>query len=217
MNELIVTQDGSNSLKNTIINETYHSIYGAIQESELVFIQNGLLYCRQKNIAVLEIGFGTGLNAFLSFLAAEKHDLSVSYHTLELYPLEQAAWSALNYPDQLAKDQRNVFTWMHECPWNQKIAISSHFTFRKTLVDFSLYQPDEPLDVVFFDAFSPEKQPELWTKERFEMLAIHSNKNAILTTYCAKGMVKQALREAGYVVERLPGPRGKKHVLRAIL
>jgi tRNA U34 5-methylaminomethyl-2-thiouridine-forming methyltransferase MnmC len=213
--EVLKTDDGSHTLKNKLINETYHSVHGAIQESLHVFIEPGLKKCAKQQISILEIGFGTGLNAFLALLEAERSDLKIEYTTLELYPLPPEAWAQLNYPEILAKDKKSLFYDLHSCPWNEKSQITLNFSIQKIKADFSYSELTGQYDIIFFDAFSPEKQPELWTANRFKEIAKHCNPAAILTTYCAKGIVKRALKEAGFCVERLEGPPGKRHMLRA--
>jgi len=211
---LIITEDGSHSLRNEILNETYHSIHGAIQESVHVFVENGLKQCTRKEIRILEIGFGTGLNAFLTLIEAEKLNISIEYTGIELYPVPETIWKEINYPDVIAKQQKADFYFLHACEWEKTHQISPNFSFRKINCDFATFEPEDKFDLIYFDAFSPEKQPELWLQNRFTSLASHCNSGAILTTYCAKGIVKQALRDAGFKVERLDGPPGKRHMLR---
>jgi tRNA U34 5-methylaminomethyl-2-thiouridine-forming methyltransferase MnmC len=214
---LIITEDGSHSLRNELLNETYHSIHGAIQESVHVFIENGLKQCPKPEINILEIGFGTGLNAFLTLIEAEKQNISIHYTGIELYPVSETIWREINYPDVIAKQQKALFYLLHACEWGKTQQITPHFSFRKMQCDFAAYEPEGMYDLIYFDAFSPEKQPELWLNNRFSTMAAHCNPGAILTTYCAKGIVKQALREAGFKVERLEGPPGKRHMLRGRL
>jgi tRNA U34 5-methylaminomethyl-2-thiouridine-forming methyltransferase MnmC len=213
-NQLIQTEDGSHSLKNLILNETYHSIHGAIQESTHIFINSGLKMCAKDKINILEIGFGTGLNAFLTLLESEKRTQKISYTTLELYPLTKEDWSKLNYPDILAKDKKELFYNLHSCSWNQIHQLNQLFHFNKIHADFTDYQLTNTYDLIFFDAFSPDKQPELWTEDRFLEIFNHCNNGATLTTYCAKGSVKRAMQFAGFEVEKLAGPPGKRHILR---
>lgn len=214
---LFITEDGSHSLRNEILNETYHSIHGAIQESVHVFIENGLKQCLKPEINILEIGFGTGLNAFLTMIEAEKRNISMHYTGIELYPVPETIWKVINYPDVIAIQQKAQFYFLHACDWGKQHQITPFFNFRKLQCDFASYEPEDRFDLIYFDAFSPEKQPELWLENRFATLAAHCNPGAVLTTYCAKGIVKQALREAGFIVERLEGPPGKRHILRGRL
>ena len=259
---LLITEDGSHSLKDERTGETYHSIHGAVQESQHIFIERGLNCSLLKELNVFEVGFGTGLNAFLTWIEAEKSDISIRYTSVELYPVEQALWEKLNFEsvsggektiinkntevgcetlvthdgpmisnqfhrqevdsnNQSTNESNNQpqisFHQLHTCSWGSFHTLSPHFSFRKLQVDFIHYTPDMHYDLIYFDAFSPEKQPELWLPERFATLAQHCNPGAILTTYCAKGIVKQALRDAGFTVERLQGPPGKRHMLRGRL
>lgn len=214
--QIIHTEDGSHTLKNALLEETYHSVHGAIQESTHIFINSGLKECVKDKINILEIGFGTGLNAFLTLLETGKSSPDISYTTLELYPLTEENWSKLNYPDILAKDKKDLFYELHSCKWNEHHCINEHFNFLKIQSDFTDYQLSNMYDLIFFDAFSPEKQPELWTEKRFLEIFNHCNEGAILTTYCAKGSVKRAMQNAGFKVEKLSGPPGKRHILRGI-
>ena len=213
--QLILTEDGSHTLLVPEIDESYHSTHGAIQESRHIFINAGLKQCATPEIRVLEIGFGTGLNAFLTLLEAEKRKIKIHYTSLEHYPLDVEKALQLNYAEQLNANKKADFELLHTCEWNKETAISEYFYIEKIKVDFTQYTCSEMFDICFFDAFSPEKQPEMWTEERFKMLFSYANKNAILTTYCAKGSVRRAMLAAGFKVERLQGPPGKREMLRA--
>jgi tRNA U34 5-methylaminomethyl-2-thiouridine-forming methyltransferase MnmC len=213
--KIILTEDGSHSLLQNELNETYHSIHGAIQESRHIFIDAGLKQCAKDTIKVLEIGFGTGLNAFLTQLETELSGQKVHYTTIELYPLSTASASLLNYPDLLAPEKKDAFYQLHTSPWQNNIQLTSQFELYKIKEDFSTMVLTGNFDLVYFDAFSPEKQPEMWTEERFRMIFSCCNPGAILTTYCAKGNVRRNLQSAGFQVERIPGPPGKREILRA--
>jgi len=233
MGIVLLTEDGSHTLEDERTGETYHSIYGAVQESRHIFIERGLKEAFHKaekpaslkELKIFEVGFGTGLNAFLTWMEAERSEISIRYTSVELYPVEQSEWEKLNYESILNNESANEhinwpkpsFQLLHTCSWGTFHQLSSHFSFRKLQVDFTHYFPDMHYDLIYFDAFSPEKQPELWLPERFATLAQHCNPGAILTTYCAKGIVKQALRDADFTVERLKGPPGKRHMLRGRL
>jgi len=214
--ELLITSDGSHTLFVPEIDESYHSTHGAIQESRYIFIEAGLKKCAKSEIQVLEIGFGTGLNAFLTLLEAEKYNQKIHFTTLELYPVEIEKALQLNYPEELAQENRVNFEKMHTSTWNEEIQITPHFILKKIETDFTRYTFENKFDVVFFDAFSPEKQPEMWTQQQFEKIYASCNSGAILTTYCAKGAVRRAMQAAGFVVERLPGPKGKREILRSL-
>ena len=213
--ELKLTEDGSHTLFVREIDECYHSTHGAIQESRHIFIEAGLKQCQKKEIRILEIGFGTGLNAFLTLLEAEGSDTLIHYTTLELNPVELETALFLNYPEKLAPDKRPYFEKMHTGGWNEEIPVTPFFILNKIETDFTGFVFEDRCDVVYFDAFSPEKQPEMWSEALFENIYSHCNAGAILTTYCAKGIVRRAMQAAGFVVERLPGPPGKREMLRA--
>lgn len=212
--EIILTEDGSHSLIQTELNETYHSIHGAIQESAHIFIDAGLKKCAKDTLQVLEIGFGTGLNAFLTLL--ETTHQKITYTAIELYPLSTESACLLNYPDLLAPNQKDAFYQLHTAPWHNHIQLTPQFELYKIQDDFSKMRLTGQFDLVYFDAFSPEKQPEMWTADRFSMLYDCCKSGAILTTYCAKGMVRRALQSAGFTVERIPGPPGKREIIRAM-
>jgi len=214
--ELILTEDGSNSLYVPEIDECYHSSHGAIQESRHIFIEAGLKQCRKSEINVLEVGFGTGLNAFLTMIEAERSGKRIQYVSLEKYPVETEKALRLNYPEELSPEKRSFFELMHISAWNKKIQITPFFSLEKIKTDFTQYTPEHKFDVIFFDAFSPEKQPEMWTQERFELIYKHCNHGAMLTTYCAKGVVRRSMQVAGFIVERLAGPPGKREILRGV-
>lgn len=212
--ELVITEDGSHSVKDERTGESYHSIHGAIQESRHIFIDRGLHCSPLSEINIFEVGFGTGLNAYLSWIEVEKRGIQVNYTTVELYPIKPDMWQQLNFSTLLPAEPPVSFQLLHTSSWGSFHQLSPTFNFRKLQVDFRSYIPDMQFDLIYFDAFSPEKQPELWLPERFSMLASHCNPGAILTTYCSKGNVKQALRDTGFTVERLKGPPGKRHMLR---
>ena len=216
--QLITTEDGSHSLFVPHLDEHYHSTHGAIQESRHVYIQSGFEASTLKQINVLEIGFGTGLNAFLTLLEAEKTNKEVHYTSLELYPLDIEKAKKFNYAQQLSDASReSLFLSLHTAPWNESVIITPSFSLHKIETDFSNpdnLKPKTHFDVIYFDAFAPEKQPEMWTQEIFDRIFILSNPEAIITTYCAKGVVRRMLQSAGFTVERLPGPPGKREILR---
>jgi len=212
--ELKLTEDGSHTLFVQEIDECYHSTHGAIQESRHIFIEAGLKQCPKEEIRILEIGFGTGLNAFLTLLEAERNDKLIHYTTLELYPVELEMALLLNYPEELAPGKREAFEKMHTAGWNVETPVTPLFVLNKIETDFTEFMFQDKFDVVYFDAFSPEKQPEMWGEALFEKIYSHCNTGAVLTTYCAKGIVRRAMQAAGFVVERLPGPPGKREMLR---
>lgn len=217
MPSLIVTRDGSHSLLNEELNETYHSTHGAIQESRYVFIDMGLRAfagVSRKRIRVLEVGFGTGLNALLAFGFSESTGNQLSYSTLEAYPLNSEIWRKLNYVESLGMD--GIFETLHTTSWNEDHILSQGFTFRKS--DRKIQQHNfesSSFDVVFFDAFAPSKQPDMWTMEILKKVCDAIAPQGIFVTYCAKGQLKRDLRSLGMEVETLPGPPGKKEMVRA--
>ena len=214
--EIILTEDGSHTLRVEEIDECYHSTHGAVQESMHIFINSGLREFSAEStneIKVLEIGFGTGLNAYLTLLEAERLKLRICYTSLELYPLVADEALRLNYPETLCGD-RGMFDKIHHSSWNEDNDISPFFALNKIKADFTEYELQGLYDVIYFDAFSPEKQPEMWVEDCFKKIYEHSSDGAVLTTYCAKGVVRRAIQSAGFVVERLPGPPGKREILR---
>ena len=216
--ELILTEDGSHTLRVEDIDECYHSTHGAVQESLHIFIDSGLREYLSVNgdnseIKVLEIGFGTGLNAFLTLIEAERLKLKINYTTLELYPLSTDDTIRLNYPEIICGD-RGLFEKTHYSPWDEENEISSFFSLCKIKADFTRYELQGIYDVIYFDAFSPEKQSEMWAESGFERIYKKSGDGAVITTYCAKGVVRRAMQSAGFVMERLPGPPGKREILR---
>jgi len=212
---LRITRDGSHTLFSPVANECYHSQFGAMRESEHVFIQAGWENCLKSDLRIFEVGFGTGLNAFLSLLRAEKDRKKVHYSSLELYPIEMKTAEELNYFELTDKARKADFLKLHLAEWNKTTAITPFFSLEKIRADFSTFEPTGFYDLFYFDAFSPEKQPEMWTQGRFETLYAHANADATLVTYCAKGSIRRALQSAGFEVERLPGPPGKREMLRA--
>lgn len=213
---IVITSDGSHSLYVPEIDECYHSTNGAIQESRHIFIEAGFNLCSKPDISVLEIGFGTGLNALLTFLETEKKERKIRYTTLEKYPVDSETVALLNYPALIDEKVISVFQQMHKCDWGKTTEISDFFELEKIECDYTEYQLQKKYNLVFFDAFSPEKQPEMWTEDQFEKIYNHCCKGAILTTYCAKGAVRRVLQKVGFSVERLPGPPGKREILRAV-
>lgn len=215
-----LTADGSTTLELLGAEEHFHSMHGAIQESEHIYIQNGLAKKaeQQTQIRIFEMGFGTGLNALLSALYAKENNVRIDYVAIEAYPLEKALTDQLNYPNQLAlsKEKTDLFSDLHACEWEKRHAISPNFTFEKQASKLEDFVFDFPaFDLVFFDAFNPDLQPELWTEAVFKRMYVALNPGALLLTYSAKGKVKRAMKAAGFVVEGIPGPPGKREITRA--
>ena len=209
--ELVNTNDGSNSLKNLIINDSYHSKYGAINESKHIFINNGLKRISKKKIRVLEIGFGTGLNALLTLLFCDKKKQNIIYHTIDNLPLKEEIYSSLNYYDHLKID-KNIFLKIHSSSWENEIELSSFFVLKKMNCDFTKTLFNEKYDLIYFDAFSPSKQPEMWVLNNFKKLYDCLNINGVLITYSSKGDVKRIMKKVGFNVSCLEGPTGKREI-----
>ena len=212
MTEIVITADGSHTLYVPELEEHYHSINGAIQESLHVFISNGFETTAVNPVNILEIGFGTGLNAFLTALKAEERNRKVFYTTIEKYPLPQAVTDVLNYET----NNCGLFKQIHNAPWNCYCEITQYFTIRKIEADAAKTIPEGKYDIIYFDAFAPNKQPEMWTKEIFKKISSFTSKSGMFVTYSAKGEVKRSLKSCGFNVELLPGPKGKRHIIRAV-
>ncbi len=217
--KIVKTADGSDTLFVSELNEHYHSTFGAVQESMHIFIKAGLHKCEQKSINLFEVGFGTGLNAYLTVLESIRTNQVIRYITVEKYPLQSAIWTSLNYTEIVPEGDPSLFQMIHEAKWNEEVKITDHFSILKLSTDLTDidYSKLPLFDLIYFDAFSPEKQPELWGASIFLQLASHSAFNAKLVTYCAKGIVRRSLIAAGFTTERIPGPPGKREILRGTL
>lgn len=217
MIEIIQTKDGSHTLRNTELNETYHSIHGALQESQHVFIQQGLEYKLQQRLprlAILEVGFGTGLNAWLTAQKIWGREVLVSYVSLESFPLDHAILSKLNYANE-AKGLE-LFEKVHSATWDEPVLVTPNFSLHKMKTTLQQASLPTAFDLIYFDAFAPEKQPEMWALPSLEKVVATMKPDAAFVTYCAKGQVKRDLKSLGLLVEALPGPPGKREMIRAI-
>ncbi len=219
--KIILTNDGSHSIEVPELNVIYHSIHGAIQESKHVFIQSGLLYSEIFDYVgvhhVLEIGFGTGLNALLTLIEADKHKNRIYYTGIELYPLNVAEVKQLNYCEQLKMPHyQNLFEKMHQCGWDEMFEITNYFRLAKIKSDLLDFTTENTFFLIYFDAFASNAHPELWTKEVFDKMYSLLLPEGILVTYCSKGDVRRAMQAAGFKVEKIPGPKGKREMIRAI-
>jgi tRNA U34 5-methylaminomethyl-2-thiouridine-forming methyltransferase MnmC len=218
--ELKITGDGSNTLYVPHLNEHYHSTFGAINESLHVFIESGFLKAATlfDEIRILEIGFGTGLNALLTWMEAERIPKKVIYVALEPYPLDVEVWSGLNYPDCFCTfSYLNIFRRLHETDWQRNERISPFYSIHKIQSRLEDYVPEpDVFNLVYFDAFGPEVQPELWTEEVFRKIFFSMKNGGILVTYSVKGSVRRAMKNSGFSVEKIPGPAGKREITRAI-
>jgi tRNA U34 5-methylaminomethyl-2-thiouridine-forming methyltransferase MnmC len=213
--QLVITEDGSSSLFVPELDEHYHSVHGALQESMHVFIQAGLeqLQDARKELKILEVGLGTGLNALLTLLYAK---VPARYTALEAFPIAPELAGQLNYPLLLEADKKEAFGLLHSCVPGRPLALSPSFIFTKHITKLENFRSTEQFDLVYFDAFAPRVQPELWTKEIFGRLFEMMEEGGALVTYCAKGEVKRNLKAAGFKVEPLPGPKGKREMTRAV-
>lgn len=216
---LFITDDGSHSVLSDAFGVSYHSKHGAIQETQHVFIEAGLKYAVEKglkDISILEIGFGTGLNAFMTFLEAERLGIKIDYTTVEAYPLSMSSIFQLNYVEKLeAEAHRSAFETMHTASYSEKHPLSKNVYFTKILTDFKHIHFKNTFDIIYFDAFAPEAQPELWETEMMQKMYDALKINGILITYCAKGVVKRVMKSVGFSIEKLAGPPGKREMTRA--
>ncbi|MDZ7876551.1 MAG: tRNA (5-methylaminomethyl-2-thiouridine)(34)-methyltransferase MnmD [Saprospiraceae bacterium] len=217
MNKIFLTDDGSHSLMSETFGDSYHSKFGAIQESQHIFIEAALNYQTakgKKDLTILEVGFGTGLNALMTFREAERQNLSIHYLTLEKYPLSIEQADMLNYAKKLSIDSA-IFKTLHNSNWGETCKLSEHFVFEKRKMDCTTTDIHNFADIIYFDAFAPQIQPELWEVPILQRFFAALNTGGVLTTYCAKGAVKRALKEVGFQLESIPGPTGKREMTRA--
>jgi tRNA U34 5-methylaminomethyl-2-thiouridine-forming methyltransferase MnmC len=223
--EIIVTADGSNTIHIPEWNEQYHSKHGAIQEAYHVFIKHGLHHiCHSERseashdeLSILEIGFGTGLNALITKLESAKLQTKIDYVGVERYPVSEAEIKQLNYPLELnVPESKTIFDKLHSIPWEKKYQISKYFSLTKQHKFFNEIEDKEVFHLIYFDAFGARVQPELWTVEIFSIMYKAMKPAGVLVTYAAKGSVRRAMQEVGFKVERLPGPPGKREMLRAV-
>ncbi len=200
------------------MDESYHSMNGAVTESKHVFIDSGFRFHPSPEPVIFEVGFGTGLNCLLTASLAEIEKREVVYLSIEKYPLNKELIRKLNYNRFIPDGQKKLFEAIHESDWNVPVRISSCFTLHKIHEDFTSQDWELPqkCDIIYFDAFAPDKQPGMWTSEVFSKLNEQTNEGAVLVTYSAKGEVRRKLAATGFQMERLPGPPGKKEMLRGI-
>lgn len=216
--ELITTDDGSTSLFNPALNETYHSRHGAIAESNHVFIEEGLKYYINKHqpasISIFEVGFGTGLNALLTLTAAKTYaGIQFYYETIDTYPMPNEVLDSINYP-VIVKDESGLFTQMHMAPFETEIPLTPNFTLFKVNNSLHTYIPTRVFNLVYFDAFAPEKQPDMWQTTIFDKLFSTMAPWAVMVTYCAQGQFRRNARSVGFTTERVPGPPFKREMTR---
>ena len=215
---IITTTDGSHTVEIPELHVTYHSRHGAVQESMHVFIEAGLRHVLHREnipipLRIFEMGLGTGLNALLTVMEAKKQQALIHYTAVEAYPLQEEEWQALNYGGD--EQQKQWLQQIHEAPWYKEVVISDYFTFRKDKKKLDDFFSAERFNLIYYDAFAPRAQPELWTKEVFMQLYTLLEPGGVLVTYCSKSDVRRAMITAGFTVEKIPGPQGKREMLRA--
>jgi tRNA U34 5-methylaminomethyl-2-thiouridine-forming methyltransferase MnmC len=216
LERLRLTEDGSHSLYNPLYDQHYHSTSGAINESRHIYMNLGLLpmlHGTSGPVNIFEMGFGTGLNAFLAWNAADQYQREINYTGAEAFPISHQEASSLNYEEIISK---TGFMRLHESIWSEDHQLSDHFLFRKELVRLQDYEATQQFDVIFYDAFDPKAQPELWSEEILRKVAAQTRRGGVLVTYSSKGIVKRALAAAGFSVEKHKGPGKKWHVLKAV-
>ncbi|RKS03173.1 tRNA (5-methylaminomethyl-2-thiouridine)(34)-methyltransferase MnmD [Flavobacterium sp. 102] len=214
--EIIQTQDGSTTIHLPEWNESYHSKHGAIQEAYHVFIKNGFSLFEGKSISILEIGFGTGLNAFITYLEAKKNtNQTINYVGVEAYPVVLEEALQMNYAKEIDKNEQQVFELMHQSDWEETNSISADFTLTKRKQFFQDIKDSNTFDLIYFDAFGFRVQPELWSEAIFKSMYEALKPNGVLVTYACRTSIKKAMLSAGFSVEKLPGAPGKREMLRA--
>ncbi len=214
--EILKTLDGSTTIHLPDWNESYHSKYGAIQEAYHVFIQNGLNTFNSQPVCILEIGFGTGLNAFITYLESKKSNQKIDYYGVEAYPISSEEIFQMNYVSELnVVSESEVFKLIHECEWEINNKISTLFSLTKRKQFIEQINDHDKFDLIYFDAFGYRVQPELWSTDIFRKMYKSLKSKGTLVTYAAKGVVKRSLIEVGFKVEKLPGPPGKREMFRA--
>lgn len=211
--EIIVTKDGSHSLLVPELNEQYHSIHGAKQEADHVFLKMGLDFHNKRNLKVFEVGFGTGLNALLTWDYAARNEIHIEYHSIEKYPVLPEEYALLNYGSLIHKE--DWFSQLHQVAWGELNVLDSNFSLQKLQVDLKKDKLPQGFDVIYFDAFAPNKQPNMWTEEIFKKMHEMLNEGGCLVTYCCQGHAKRTMKAAGFTIEKVPGPPGKREMLRA--
>ncbi|MEO9510518.1 MAG: tRNA (5-methylaminomethyl-2-thiouridine)(34)-methyltransferase MnmD [Flavobacteriaceae bacterium] len=215
--KIIVTGDGSRTIQIEDWDEQYHSKHGAVQEAYHVFIEHGLRLFNKRSVNILEIGFGTGLNALITLLEGEKQDLYINYVGVEAFPVVKEEIDQLQYITDLeADDYQQDFNLMHASAWEKEVQITRNFNLLKQKKEFKWIDDTDLFNLIYFDAFGARVQPELWTEEIFKKMYKALQINGVLVTYSAKGSVRRALQTVGFTVERLPGPPGKREMLRAV-
>ena len=213
---IIETGDGSKTIQIDNWQEQYHSKHGAVQEAYHVFIKHGLDYLSSPEVIILEIGFGTGLNALITLIESKKRDISINYTGIEKYPVTQNELDVLGYVENLgAYGFEKTYQEMHKSTWGEEIRLDENFIISKQQKDFKDIKERNLFNLIYFDAFGPRVQPELWTEDMFQIMFDALKNQGVLVTYSAKGSVRRAMQHVGFLVERLEGPPGKREMLRA--
>lgn len=212
--EILITQDGSITIHMPEWNESYHSKHGAIQEAYHVFIHNGLdFFTDQNEISILEIGFGTGLNAFITLLEAQKRNQKIQYTGVEAYPIDMNIYKKLNYPELLdADDKQETFLSLHQAKWQKNTCIADFFSLEKHQMKFEEITFENHFDLIYFDAFGFRVQPELWSEAIFSRMYRALKPGGILTTYACRSVISNNLKSAGFEIKKVPGPVGKREM-----
>lgn len=214
--DIVITGDGSHTLIVPDLQEHYHSKFGAVNESKHVFIEAGLKKFDNKDkVTIFEAGLGTGLNALLTCIHVMNLNMTVEYNAIEKYPLKHGIALQLNYPQMVCPQSEDLYRHLHLSPWGERIRLAPGFELLKICGDLTEYEHKTTYDLIYFDAFGPEKQPEMWTENVFSRIYDAMNPGGILVTYSVRGAVKRALKNAGFKLEKLPGPFGKREMLRA--
>lgn len=215
-NQLIITEDGSHTVYSAEFQCSYHSIKGAVTESRHIFIKHGLDYYAKRqesqDLSILEYGFGTGLNALLAYLYANEKRISVDYESIEAFPLATKKVLELNYPAILGIDENKILQFHHA---HTAMEMSPFFKLKLHMVKFEEFVSEKKYDIIFFDAFGPDDQPLLWERPFLDTLPQWMHEGSVLVTYSVKGSFKRALKSLGFALEKLPGPPGKREILRA--
>ena len=215
MNELVITSDGSHTIFVPELNEHYHSIHGAVQESSLVYIKNGLEFCTTNPLSIFEVGFGTGLNTLLTAISNNDNKRIIHYTSIEKHPISISVINTLNHWNFAGSNGKQIFNSIHTAKWGSFEKISDSFYLKKIRGDLVEDRIEGKFNLIYFDAFGPDKQPEIWTQNVFEKIAEITVSGGILVTYSAKGAIKRLLRVNGFKVSMLPGPPGKREMIRA--
>ena len=216
MNDLIITADGSHTIYVPELDEHYHSIHGAVQESTHIFINSGYGFCKADSINIFEVGFGTGLNALLTAMECVTGEREVNYTSVEKYPISDKILKSLNYHLFTKKEGKKIFESIHSAKWNTTKNICRNFNLKKINADITKTIFSGSYNLIYFDAFGPDKQPDMWRRNIFEMISSITARDGILVTYSAKGEVKRNLKACGFDVFLIPGPPGKREIIRAV-